>query len=141
MIFVVDDEPAIGSSLVAILVLKGYRATSFTSPFEALRAARSEKPDLLLSDVMMPELCGIDLAILMTSQSPKTRVLLFSGQTTTNSDLMLTARDKGYNFRLLAKPVHPKMILDEISILLSPFAARPFASTADVDGLYLKDET
>lgn len=63
-VFVVDDEEVIASSLATILKLHGgLRARSFTKPLEALEAARLEAPDLLISDVMMPELSGIDLAI------------------------------------------------------------------------------
>jgi len=45
-IFVVDDEPVIASSLAAILRMKGFSARIFSSPLEALSAARSESPDL-----------------------------------------------------------------------------------------------
>jgi DNA-binding NtrC family response regulator len=111
--YVVDDEPAIGTSLVAILALKGFHAKCFTSPLEALKAVRSEPRDILVSDVMMLGVCGIDLAILMTERFPKCRVLLFSGQATT-SDLLKTAHNKGYDFRLLSKSVLPEGILYEI---------------------------
>jgi CheY-like chemotaxis protein len=49
-IFVVDDEPVIASSLAAILRMNGFSARFFTSPLEALAAARSESPDLVISD-------------------------------------------------------------------------------------------
>jgi pimeloyl-ACP methyl ester carboxylesterase len=62
-VFVVDDEPVIASTLAAILKLHGYSATSFTSPLEALAVARSKAPDLLISDVAMRGVSGIDLAI------------------------------------------------------------------------------
>jgi ActR/RegA family two-component response regulator len=45
-IFVVDDEPIIASSLAAIMRMKGFSARIFSSPLEALAAARSESPDL-----------------------------------------------------------------------------------------------
>jgi CheY-like chemotaxis protein len=47
----VDDEPVIASTLAAILRLHGYSATFFTSPFEALVAAKLTPPDLVISDV------------------------------------------------------------------------------------------
>src|SRR3984885_2350010 len=53
-IFVVDDEPVIASSLAAILQMNGFSARFFTCPLEALTAARSIAPDLLISDVAMP---------------------------------------------------------------------------------------
>jgi CheY-like chemotaxis protein len=115
-VFVVDDEHLIATSLVAILKLKGFSAKSFTCAREALKEASLQAPDLLISDVVMPDISGIDLAILMTAQYPACKVLLFSGQATT-SDLLQDARDKGYNFRLLSKPVHPTALLSEVETL------------------------
>ncbi|HUV95955.1 MAG TPA: response regulator [Acidobacteriaceae bacterium] len=55
-VFVVDDEDVIASTLAMILRLQGgFHATSFTDPLKALAAARVEAPDLLISDVVMPE--------------------------------------------------------------------------------------
>ena len=111
-----DDEPVIASSLAAILRLSGFSAGFFTSPREALVAARSESPDLLISDVAMPDISGIDLAIQMRAQHPNCKILLFSGQAAT-SDLLEGARAQGYDFRLLQKPVHPSVFLAEIGAL------------------------
>jgi DNA-binding NtrC family response regulator len=82
-IFVVDDGPVIASSLAAILRTNGFSARSFISPLAALAAARSESPDLVISDVAMPDISGIDLATQMRAQYPKCKILLFSGQATT----------------------------------------------------------
>ncbi len=115
-IFVVDDEPVIASSLAAILQLNGFSAKFFTCPVEALAAARWESPDLLISDVAMPGISGIDLAVQMRAQYPNCKILLFSGQAAT-SDLLEGARAQGYDFRLLQKPVHPSEFLFEIGQL------------------------
>jgi DNA-binding response OmpR family regulator len=77
-IFVVDDEPVIASTLAVILNMNGYSTRYFTRPLEALTAARLNSPDLLISDVSMPDLSGIDLAIQMRVQCPKCKILLFS---------------------------------------------------------------
>lgn len=108
-IFVVDDEHVVASTLTAILQKDGFSARFFTSPREALAAARSEAPDLLISDVTMPDCSGIDLAIQMKAQFPKCKVLLFSGQAAT-FDLLQTAHEKGYNLRLLLNPAHPTIL-------------------------------
>ena len=115
-IFVVVDEPVIASSLAAILKQHGYSATFFTSPREALAAARSKAPDLLISDVAMPGLSGVNLAIQMKAQYPKCKILLFSGQAGTQ-DLLEDARSQGHDFQLLEKPVHPSAMLSEVAAL------------------------
>ena len=125
-IFVVDDEPVIASTLAAILKQHGYSATFFTSPREALAAARSKAPDLLISDVAMPGLSGVDLAIQMKAQYPECKILLFSGQADTQ-DLLEDARSQGHDFQLLEKPVHPSTMLSEVAALeaLSPIPVLP----------------
>jgi DNA-binding NtrC family response regulator len=113
-IFVVDDHDVIASSLAMILqFLGGFHATSFTDPREALRAAQVESPDLLITDVIMPHLSGIDLAIQVLDRCRNCKVLLFSGQTVTAS-LLKSAQERGYDFELLAKPVHPADLLSRI---------------------------
>jgi DNA-binding NtrC family response regulator len=115
-VFVVDDEHVIASTLAAILKLNGYCATSFTSPIEALAAAQSRAPDVLISDVVMPGISGIDLAMRIKAQCPDCKILLFSGQASTQ-DLLEGARRRGHDFEILQKPVHPSVILMSIEAL------------------------
>ncbi len=109
-VFVVDDEPVIASTVAAILNASGFRATAFTSPEDAIKAAQRECPALMISDVVMPGMNGIDLAIHLRSLCPKCKVLLFSGQAATR-ELIDLAKNAGHDFELLAKPVHPKDLL------------------------------
>jgi FixJ family two-component response regulator len=83
-VFVVADERSIASALAAILKLHGYSAISFTSPLEALAAARSKAPDLLVADFSERAFSGADLADEMTRLSPKCKILLFSGEAISN---------------------------------------------------------
>ena len=112
-VFVVDDEPVIASTLAAILQMHGFSAKFFTSPLEALAAARAKSPDLLISDVDMPSLSGIELAIRMKALHPTCQILLFSGQPST-LDLLNSAHAQGHNFDLLLKPVPPPELLSAI---------------------------
>lgn len=113
MIFVVDDEPVIASTLTAILKVNGYDARCFVNPLEALEAIPIDRPDLLITDVIMPDLSGIDLAVRVTEQLPTCKVLLFSGHAY-SIDLLNAARKCGRDFQLLSKPIHPKDLLAEI---------------------------
>jgi len=114
VVFVVDDEIVISKSLATILQRSGYSARSFTDPLEALEHIKIDPPDLLISDVVMPYLSGIDWAILVKEYCPDCRILLFSGQAFT-TDLLGDATEQGYDFTLLAKPVHPTDLLREIA--------------------------
>ena len=112
-IFVVDDEQVIAKTLATILEKSGFSAQCFFNPLEALDAARWDAPDLLISDVMMPELSGVELAVQIKALWPLCQILLFSGQAKT-ADLLQTAREQGHDFHLLSKPVHPSDLLKEI---------------------------
>ncbi|MGD0911214.1 MAG: response regulator [Terracidiphilus sp.] len=119
-VFVVDDEEVIASTLTMILRLQGgFRARAFTLPLDALEATRSESPDLLISDVVMPLLSGIDLAIQVRANCPNCKVLLFSGQAST-LHLLEAARQNGHDFEVLLKPVHPADLLIKIRDLTEP---------------------
>lgn len=124
-VFVVDDEDVIASSVAMILRLHGgFHATSFTDPLKALEAMRAEAPDLLVTDVLMPRMSGIELAIQLRQVCPDCKILLFSGQAAT-ADLLEAARSKGYSFELLLKPVHPADLLASIRSLTEDVPAIP----------------
>lgn len=112
-VFVVDDERVIASTLALILCQQGFDATSFTLPVEALQAAQAQAPDMLISDIVMPRLSGIDLAIQVQENCPDCKILLFSGQAAT-SNLLESAQAGGHHFELLSKPVHPTDLLKKI---------------------------
>lgn len=123
-IFVVDDEFVISTTLATILQRNGFDAVSFTNPLKALGAAETGAPDLLISDVMMPELTGIELAIQLQAAHPSCRVLLFSGQAAT-ANLLEEARQKGHDFELLSKPIHPTEFLQKIKIVTEATHSQP----------------
>jgi DNA-binding response OmpR family regulator len=125
-IFVVDDEYVIAATLATILHMNGFSARFFTLPLQALAAARLDVPDLLISDVAMPGLSGVDLANKMREQCPECKILLFSGEAAT-FDLLEDARKQGHDFDLLAKPVHPTELLCQIGRLANREA--PIEST------------
>jgi CheY-like chemotaxis protein len=111
---VVDDEVMITESLSLILGREGFDVAGFTNPLEAMEHMQANPPDLLISDIMMPELSGIDLAIRTAESLPDCRILLVSAAP---EEMLHRARADGYDFRLLQKPLHPKDLLHEISLL------------------------
>jgi DNA-binding NtrC family response regulator len=114
IVYVVDDEYVIAETLAMILNQAGFIALSFQDPKMALAAAGfGAPPDLLISDIVMPQMSGIDLAIRFCRSCPACRVLLFSGQAAT-SNLLEAARRQGYEFDVLSKPVHPSDLLARV---------------------------
>jgi DNA-binding response OmpR family regulator len=109
-VLVVDDEPLIAETVTAILNVHGFEAREATSGEDALEVARSFQPDIVLSDVLMPRMTGVDLGVRLRREFPQTRVLLFSGQAAT-SELMRKAEEKGYHFELFPKPIHPEELI------------------------------
>ncbi len=117
VVFVVDDERLIAETLKMILVQSGFAATAFEDPYKALEAAASGPvPDLLISDVVMPGMSGIDLAVQFRRDYPGCKILLFSGQAAT-ADMLATAKLHGHDFEVLAKPVHPSDLLAKLRTL------------------------
>jgi DNA-binding response OmpR family regulator len=112
-ILVVDDEQAIADTLTIILRHAGYDAMACYDPGRALEASMARPPDLLISDVIMPSLTGIDLAILVRQRCPGCRILLISGLGL-SFDLMDEARRQGHDFEILEKPIHPLDLLSRV---------------------------
>ncbi|WP_263359867.1 response regulator [Acidicapsa ligni] len=115
-IFVVDDEKIIAQTVAAILRQVGFRTAAFENAQEAIDAASVEAPDLMITDVVMPGLSGIELAILFQSRWPQCKTLLFSGQAIT-ADLLEDARKSGHQFDVLSKPIHPSDLLAKLNEL------------------------
>ena len=122
-IVVVDDEKRIADTLVLILESEGYAAKAAYEGSTALEICRWKVPDLVLTDVVMPEMNGIELAIAVRQQFRDCHILLFSGQADT-AEILADAKCRGYNFELLAKPLHPKELVTRIRELIGPNAAR-----------------
>jgi CheY-like chemotaxis protein len=112
-VLVVDDEYLIAETLCAILNEHGFDATAANSGLEAIESARSLRPDVVLSDVLMPRMSGVDLGIRLREEFPDIRIFLFSGQTAT-SRMIREAEEKGHHFELFPKPIHPEELMNRL---------------------------
>jgi CheY-like chemotaxis protein len=112
-ILVVDDEPLIADTIVQILNRNGFIANAAYGGREAIDAARLSSPELILSDVLMPHVDGVEAAITIQKFLPNTRIVLFSGQAAT-VEILARARQRGYQFELLAKPLHPTQLIKHL---------------------------
>src|SRR5438094_1931883 len=112
-VLVVDDEKVIADTLAIILNQNGFNASAVYTGNGAVEQARAEQPELIISDVIMPDMNGIEAAIQIRGFLPTCRILLFSGQAAT-ADLLESARARGHEFDILAKPVHPQDLLAKL---------------------------
>ncbi len=113
-VLVVDDERLIADSLVQILKQRGYRASSLYDGEAAVDRAKSCPFDVLICDVVMDGISGIDAAIEIRRILPNCKVFLISGNTRT-VDLLAEASQRGHVFDVLAKPVHPTVIIEMLA--------------------------
>ena len=112
-VFVVDDMPLVAYTVSAALREEGHSAIPYTDPTFALRDARSFMPDALISDVEMPELGGVDLAIQVLALCPQCKVLLMTGTTGPIKSLE-QAQAKGFHFPLFRKPMSARALVEEL---------------------------
>lgn len=130
VVLVVDDESMIADSLADILKRSGYAAVPAYDGEAALETALLMPPELLISDVVLPGMNGIELAITLKRIFPDCKVILSSGQSST-ARLLASADSAGHHFVFLNKPVHPKELLERVSDSLKmrkqPASAKPTA--------------
>lgn len=109
-VLVVDDEHRIVDTISEILEGAGFQVFSAYDGWTALEAAARFRPDYLLSDVLMPRMNGVELAIAIQKMHPAARILLFSGQAGI-SDILIEGQQQGLEFELIAKPLHPLKLI------------------------------
>ena len=78
-ICIVDDEPAILNSLSSILEDEGYQVITATNGLEGMKLVRSDAPDLVILDIWMPEMDGLETLKRLRSQLPGILVVMMSG--------------------------------------------------------------
>ena len=127
-ILVVDDEPDVRALLREVLTVNGYNVLDTGDPFEARRLVESQPVHLLLTDVVMPIMNGLDLAKRVEAASPTTKVVLMSG--------FNTAAVKESRRPLVPKPFRTADLLNTIRQMLNSQSAfrRPGPPSAPKPG-------
>lgn len=115
-VLVIDDQPVISDSMALIFCKRGYATRAVYSGEQALEVARVFLPDVLISDVMMAGITGIEAANEVLSFLPECKVILLSGQAAT-VDALSRSRKAGKAFEVLLKPVSPDLLLELVSKL------------------------
>ena len=111
-ILVADDEPSVRQFVERALNYAGYAVTAVPDGNAALEALTKRKYDLLLTDIVMPDLDGIALALKVAKDYPDTRILMMSGYA--------NQRQRAHNLDFLAHEVISKpFTLEEITKRIS----------------------
>jgi DNA-binding response OmpR family regulator len=116
-ILVVDDEHVLADMLALILERSGYNSTAVYSAAEALVALKI-RPDLIISDVMMPDVDGVELAVQVSKLRPGIKILLISGHAGTQE----IVKASGLSLDFLAKPFSPEELLARVAAALNDTA-------------------
>ena len=118
-ILVVDDEAAIVEGLCEALDLLGYQACAAFDGQQALDSIEEDRPDLVVMDVLMPRLDGIQ-ALRMVRRNPATKDLPVIILTALGSDVSIVEGIKAGATMYLTKPVEVSKIAALISAILGP---------------------
>ena len=117
-VLIVEDEPLVRNMVVRILFEQGYRVLEAANGEEALRVVNThagETIHLLLTDLVMPQMGGKELAQRLKSLRPKTKVLLTSGYT---NELIFQNGELGDNVSFIQKPFMPADLVRKVQEVL-----------------------
>ncbi|MBN1475473.1 sigma-54-dependent Fis family transcriptional regulator [Candidatus Sumerlaeota bacterium] len=127
-VVVVDDEPNMCRIMVKLLEDEGTQATAFTDPQEALRAIEQHPPDVVLTDLKMPAMSGLDLLRAIKAARETVEVIVMTAYGTIENaietlkrgayDYVLKPFDTGDLMRVIHKAAERKRLL-EVNIRLS----------------------
>lgn len=117
-VFVVDDERNLADTLGLILTKAGFHVSTFYNAQDADERAQLEAPDIVLSDILMPNMDGITLASKLHEKLPLCRIVLISGNATLFSPQISELHENGWpELELLDKPVPPEIIIRKLTAI------------------------
>jgi CheY-like chemotaxis protein len=137
-ILVVDDEEIIAITLCEILREEGYQVDTAFSGEDAIKKASEFPPDLLLSDIAMGAMNGIEAAVRITAALPECKVLFLSGHFSISDTQSTLPEQLVYSF--MTKPVRVPDLLNAIAYMLPMAGATDTQSVVTVghDGAALQ---
>ena len=115
-VLIVDDDPMILTFIEEEIGQYGYKSILANSAEEALALAEKERVDLLLTDIMMPGINGIDLAKQFAALNPEIKILFMSGYVCPSIAHQGTA---GSEYAFVQKPFAPNVLVKKIRKALS----------------------
>jgi DNA-binding NtrC family response regulator len=100
-LLIIDDEPLVGQRLKPALIKEGYRVEIYTDPKEAVDRLKDKNFDIVVTDIRMEELDGLQVMESVLQKSPATKVIMITGYATL--DMAHESLAKGA-FDFIAKP-------------------------------------
>lgn len=110
-VLLVDDEVELARVLAQRLTLRRYAARAVFSPAEALSALRQEVPDVMVIDLNLPGMLGIDLARSVKSIDPSIAVIMLSGHGSSDAERWIS---NGEICDFLMKPIDIQQLMLKI---------------------------
>jgi CheY-like chemotaxis protein len=117
-ILVVDDEQMVADTLGIIFEKRGFDCRVSYTGAEAMACTEDFCPELLLCDMSMPGMSGLEVVSNVTQKFPDCRVLLLTGHYTNLGSARKWARSHRAPSRIMTKPVLPALLLEEADALL-----------------------
>jgi DNA-binding response OmpR family regulator len=119
LILAVDDEPSILRLVTATLEAKGHEVLTADNGVEALAAARTRKPDLILLDIMMPGMDGNEVRKRLHADAATADIPIVHLSAVGDFQQQLTALEDG-TVDYITKPFAPKDLQQRVADLLDP---------------------
>ena len=119
-ILLVDDEPDILEIISYNLIQEGYQVITAENGIEAIELARKEKPHLIILDVMMPEMDGIE-SCERIRKFPELQETVITFLTARSEDYSQMAGFEVGADDYITKPIKPKVLMSKVKALLRRF--------------------
>ena len=121
-VLIVDDDQVIATTLSMIRNRSGFEAVEAFSGPQALELAAASRFDILVTDVMMQPMNGVELARAFCDIYPEAQIFLISG-TTEAAATVLADFDCEHAFPLLKKPIYPGELIERLRVGTSSSAS------------------
>ncbi|WKZ66830.1 MAG: response regulator transcription factor [Flavobacteriales bacterium] len=134
-VLLVDDEPDIIELLKYNLEREGYAVSSASNGREALKVAKAERPDLIVLDIMMPGMDGVEVCNQLRQQ-PEFKNTVITFLTARGEDYSQIAGFEAGADDFITKPVRPKVFVSKVKALLKRTGAdRPEEQVLEANGV------
>lgn len=130
-ILVVDDELPIIELIQYNLKKEGFTVLTAENGARALELARSEKPDLIILDLMLPDMGGFDICRILRNDSSTARIPIIMATAKTSDSDIVSGLELGAD-DYITKPFSPKVLVARVKSVLRRFQEQPEQVTATV---------